>query len=1001
MTRSALALALALALLRACAATSTFAVTPNLGIKIDDDESSGDGGFTLCVFRRSTESDVVCLPRTSSISAGFWEGVDLEKFVYEGYSLRIGKTVNWHRSVRVNGDVRFEALTPSGFGRVTLDVALRRETSAMTSANVGTARKLLRSAGGLDLHIDVLATVVVEPVFSASHHAGPGVPAHDAFLHAAATDAVRVRLYSRLGNRLELRLVAPAAQRAFGFGERFEHVDQRGRSLYMWAEDGGWGVDGRRLPKTGATYMPVPFMHVRGKAAEDAGVGGGGYALWVNGTRRTDWDLDSSGAGHFAVTQEGPPGAEGTAMDAVVFAGPDPASNLGMFTALTGRALVPPPFQLGPWNRFRAPSGVGAHFDRPWWEDVRAFLIDRDIPSSVNDHGLHFLPEGPPSPGPARDALVAEVAQCADLGVPSLAYFNPMVSERSALFAQCREEGLFAMNGRGEPWTFLYKGAGWTPFKVGLIDFTHPNATRMYAQQLKEAIGIGFRGFMYDYGEYVDPHMRFHDGRLGEEVHNAYPVLYQRAAKALFTSSSADQGGNGGMVNGPSSPPRTLGLDPPPAPGYAPPYIFYVRSGFAGTAGTTWASWTGDPTASFDPKGEAGGLGAQIKAMLNAGLSGVPFTGSDIGGFVWLSPPSKELWLRWVQVGFASGIMRMQEGGTPLAGLAKTHVFQWEDGYRIYRRYAKMRTQLFPYLFTSSHDARTKGLPLMRHLVLSHAHDGEAAGVDDEWMLGPALLAAPVTTEGAVQRDVYLPSPSPSNSHSAGNGGVGGWYELGASVAYEEREGMVRIWGGRAHAGGQWLEAVDAPLDAMPLFVAAGTILPLLDPAVSTLDDTSHPLVTSMRDASHVLHAWVFPSYDDDERTRGKKGQEEGGGVRMAAEGGTWDGLRMRLKGSPSPPGKGKGKGKGGGGVQAVMVVQESEARAVGRALIVQVASGPCDALRGEEGAGGKGTWASLVAACDGSLRDWAWDPQQRTLWLCMHTGTNPRAIIRGTGCDG
>ena len=84
-----------------------------------------------------------------------------------------------------------------------------------------------------------------------------------------------------------------------------------------------------------------------------------------------------------------------------------------------------------------------------------------------------------------------------------------------------------------------------------------------------------------------------------------------------------------------------------------------------------------------------------------------------------------------------------------------------------------------------------------------------------------------------------------------------------------------------------------------------------------------------------------------------------------------------------------------------MMVVQESEARAVGRALIVQVASGPCDALRGEEGAGGKGTWASLVAACDGSLRDWAWDPQQRTLWLCMHTGTNPRAIIRGTGCDG
>ena len=118
----------------------------------------------------------------------------------------------------------------------------------------------------------------------------------------------------------------------------------------------------------------------------------------------------------------------------------------------------------------------------------------------------------------------------------------------------------------------------------------------------------------------------------------------------------------------------------------------------------------------------ASGLPAQINAGISIGLSGMPFSGSDIGGFEWYvdsSPPDLELWSRWTEAGCFSGLMREQGfvttnrfhilltsfigGGTGF--VRKTHIFDWPEGTLIWRKYTKLRMQLLPYIYTQAHIA--------------------------------------------------------------------------------------------------------------------------------------------------------------------------------------------------------------------------------------------------------------------------------------------------------
>ncbi len=203
------------------------------------------------------------------------------------------------------------------------------------------------------------------------------------------------------------------------------------------------------------------------------------------------------------------------------------------------------------------------------------------------------------------------------------------------------------------------------------------------------------------------------------------------------------------------------------------------------------------------------------------GLSGISTWGSDIGGFfaIGANALTPELLRRWVQLGAVSGVMRTEANGIAIPAKERPQI--WDpDQIDNWRRYAKLRTQLYPYIAAAAATYRRSGMPIMRHLALTNPGDRRAVAQDDEFLFGPDLLAAPVLEPGARERDLYLPG--------------GRWIDLWRSARYVEGTGGLRL-GSATLLHGRREVTVPAPLDELPLLVRAGAVLPLLPPDVDTL----------------------------------------------------------------------------------------------------------------------------------------------------------------------
>ncbi|MBB6239275.1 alpha-glucosidase (family GH31 glycosyl hydrolase) [Pedobacter sp. AK013] len=181
-----------------------------------------------------------------------------------------------------------------------------------------------------------------------------------------------------------------------------------------------------------------------------------------------------------------------------------------------------------------------------------------------------------------------------------------------------------------------------------------------------------------------------------------------------------------------------------------------------------------------------------IKAGLNVGLSGVGSWAHCMGGFEHQADP--ELYIRWVQFGMFSPIALVF--GMDHPGYKEPWKYG-EDALRNFKKYDLLRYRLFPYLYTSMHQQYETGLPIMRALVLNHQDDENVYEIGDQYLFGDNLMVAPVTTKGAITRSVYLPA--------------GTWFNYWTNQKYE----------------GKSYHHVVAPLDTIPLFVKAGSIIPM------------------------------------------------------------------------------------------------------------------------------------------------------------------------------
>jgi hypothetical protein len=217
------------------------------------------------------------------------------------------------------------------------------------------------------------------------------------------------------------------------------------------------------------------------------------------------------------------------------------------------------------------------------------------------------------------------------------------------------------------------------------------------------------------------------------------------------------------------------------------------------------------------------GLQSSVREALTMGLSGISTWGSDIGGFFAIGPDalSPELLARWVQFGAVSGVMRTQADGIAVPEKPRPQV--WDaDQIDNWRRYTKLRTQLYPYIDAADAFYQRKGVPIMRHLALRWPGDEQAVAREDEFLFGPDLLAAPVLDPGLTERELYLPG--------------GRWVEFWDAIAYKQKSGDLALGKARL-VRGKRSRTVSAEADELPLMVRAGALLPVLPADVDTLAD--------------------------------------------------------------------------------------------------------------------------------------------------------------------
>ncbi len=379
----------------------------------------------------------------------------------------------------------------------------------------------------------------------------------------------------------------------------------------------------------------------------------------------------------------------------------------------------------------------------------------------------------------------------------------------SEVYDPAAAAGGLIQDSSGDPYNFQYSTD--TSFEVAEFDFSSPAGQAGFASVVDEAIEDGHDGWMEDFGEYTPLDSMTAAGVPGTREHNIYPREYHCGA----FDAVADAGR---------------------------PIVRFQRSGWRGAARCAMVVWGGDPTTSwgFD------GLESAVRQALTMGLSGISNWGSDIGGFFAIGAQalSPEMLTRWVQFGAVSGVMRTQANGIAIPTKPRPQV--WDpDQIDNWRRYAKLRTQLYPYLAAADREYGRSGMPLMRHLALAYPDDQAAVAADDEFLFGPDLLAAPVTAPGVTERPVYLPK--------------GRWIHLWDALAYQEDDGSLRMDAAKALKGSRE-RTVPAPLDELPLLARAGAILPLLPAGVDTLaDDYEYEESTSHAERAKKLILLAFP----------------------------------------------------------------------------------------------------------------------------------------------
>ncbi len=443
----------------------------------------------------------------------------------------------------------------------------------------------------------------------------------------------------------------------------------------------------------------------------------------------------------------------GEALEYLVILGPSPKDVLRRLTALTGRSALPPAWSFGLWLT----TSFTTNYDEATVCSFIDGMRERDLPLHVFHFDCFWMRgfdwcsfEWDPATFPDPAGLLQRLHE---RGLRVCVWINPYIAQRSPLFAEGQRHGYFLRRPNGDIWqTDL-----WQP-GMAIVDFTNPAACGWYAEHLRRLLAMGVDAFKTDFGERIPSDVVFHDGADPLRMHNYYAVLYNQTVFRLLE----EERGRGEAV-------------------------VFARS--ATISGQQFpVHWGGDCDSTFESMAES------LRGGLSLGLSGFGFWSHDIGGFEGLPPAA--LYKRWIAFGLLSSHSRLHG--------SSSYRVPWrydDEACDVLRFFTKLKCRLMPYLFGAAVEACETGVPMMRAMLLEFPDDPACDHVDRQYMLGGALLVAPVfRDDGRV--NYYLPA--------------GCWTHLLSGAVQE---------------GPRWHEAHHGVL-SLPLFARPGAIVPF-----GTVDD--------------------------------------------------------------------------------------------------------------------------------------------------------------------
>ncbi|GAB1463247.1 glycoside hydrolase family 31 protein [Pedobacter sp.] len=525
----------------------------------------------------------------------------------------------------------------------------------------------------------------------------------------------------------------------YGLGDKSGNLNLRGRKFVNWNTDAysfGWDQD--------PLYRTIPFyISIHQNKA---------YGIFFDNTFKSYFDFGMQNHEKTSFW------ADGGELQYYYIHGPHMMDVVKRYQSLTGTHQLPPKWAIG-YHQCR-----WSYYPEQKVRELVDGFRSRQIPCDAIYLDIDYM-EGYRCftwnkkyfPNPQK-----MIKDFANQGMKTVVMIDPgiKVDDNYWVYKEGKEKNYFCRRADD----YFMEGHVW-PGRCRFPDFTNPEVREWWGGLYKELVEAGVAGFWNDMNEpavfgagtFPNDVRHDYDGHRGShrKAHNIYGMQMVRATYEGLKKIQQNKR------------PFTI-----------------TRAGYSGMQ--RYASvWTGDNVATWEHLKMAN---IQCQRM---SISGVPFCGTDIGGFS--GEPDGELFTRWIQLGVFSPFMRAHSAGDT----REREPWSFEEPFTsINRKFIELRYQLMPYIYSVFWEHHRYGFPILRPLVMLEQESETNYYRQDEFAFGDKLLVCPVLEPGASSRRVYLPK--------------GQWYN------YWTLELL--------HGGSEYV--IDTPLDSMPLFVKAGAVMP-------------------------------------------------------------------------------------------------------------------------------------------------------------------------------